>query len=89
MSANEETDRRLDADSINGIDDVKYWARNHEARTRLKFDQLEKSISELVENDKINKERISRNLKIILISFVGLGISLIIITLLSGIIHIF
>lgn len=66
------TARRIDrrsVDSIQDIDDVKTWARDHEIRVEHKLEQVQAAISE-------HRKGIDRNWKWLLIAIGGFGVIL-------------
>ena len=74
--------RRLSPESINSMNDMKTWARDHEIYINSRMDQMEASIAD-------NKKRGKRNSRFLLISVCLFGSTLAVVVLLSGITRIF
>lgn len=79
---------RVSTDSIDNIEDVKAWARDHELRADHSFDQMQAAIEDLKESTKDNSKGITRNRQMLLVASGFSGAVLTIVTLLAGVIQI-
>ena len=66
----------ISAESIQDINDVKTWARNHEISMNDKVSVMQTSISDLQERDDKLQIAISRNIRLWIITSIAFGIIL-------------
>ncbi len=75
---------RISTDSIQSIEDMQAWARDHELREDHNFDQMQAAIDTLENLSDEHKKGIARNTKMLLVASGAFGAVLAIVTLLSG-----
>lgn len=78
---------RINPDSIESVEDVKAWARDHELRQGHDIEQMEGAIQHLRELSDEHKKGISRNTRMLLVASGAFGAVLTIVMLLSGLKH--
>ena len=79
---------RINPDSIENVEDVRAWARDHELHERHDIEQLEGAVTHLKDLAKEHGLGIAKNTKMLLIATAFFGAVLTIVTLLAGVIQI-
>lgn len=79
---------KISAESIQDIDDVKTWARDHEIGMDLRTKDMQVDIRDLQKRDDELQKGVSRSIKLLMITSIIFVVVLGVIVILSGVVHI-
>ena len=79
---------RISAETIQDINDVKTWARDHEIRMDSGAKKMSTDISELQDRADVLQDNISRSIRLLMITSIFFLVVLFVVVVLSGAVHI-